>query len=88
MANQLFWDDISGRALRPDLVKEAREDERRGCLEANAFTNVPIQMCYDATGEAPISTRWVDINKGDNDNPNYESIVDPMCLVCSSYLGA
>ena len=30
-------------------------------------------MCYDVTGEAPISTRWIDVNKGDESNPNYRS---------------
>ena len=43
MSDALFWDDISGRALRPDLVKDAREDEKRGVYEANVFTKVPIK---------------------------------------------
>mgnify|MGYP001237460270 CR=1 FL=1 len=66
LSHNLFWDDVSGRALKPELVKEARDDERRGCLDANVFTKVPIQMCYDVTGAAPITTRWIDINKGDD----------------------
>ena len=73
VANQLFWDDVSGRALKPHLAREAREDERRGCVESNVFTKVPIQQCWETTGEQPISTRWVDINKGDDKNPNYRS---------------
>ena len=73
MSDMLFWDDVSGRALRPDLVRDAREDERRGCVEANVFTKVPIKMCYDVTGEPPISTRWIDINKGYDENPVYRS---------------
>ena len=73
VAQELFWDDVSGRALKAELVRAAREDERRGCEDANVFTKVPIKECFDVTGEAPISTRWVDINKGDDDNPNYRS---------------
>ena len=66
-------DDISGRALKTDLVRDAREDERRGCIDSNVFSKVPIQDCFKTTGDAPISTRWVDINKGDDANPNYRS---------------
>ena len=35
--------------------------------------NVDIQQCWDETGVEPIGTRWVDINKGDEDNPEYTS---------------
>ena len=73
MAQELFWDDVSGRALKSNLVREAREDERQGCISANVFTKVPIRECWDSTGEAPISTRWIDINKGDDEHPNYRS---------------
>ena len=30
-------------------------------------------MCYKETGKAPIGTRWVDINKGDEENTEYRS---------------
>ena len=39
----------------------------------NLYTKVPTKECYDATGKGPISTRWVDINKGDDVNPEYRS---------------
>ena len=29
--------------------------------------------CWEATGKGPISTRWVDINKGDEKDPKYRS---------------
>ena len=31
------------------------------------------QQCWDNTGKAPIGVRWVDINKGDDINPEYRS---------------
>ena len=37
----------------------------------NLYDKVPIDECYKAIGRAPISVRWIDINKGDVDNPNY-----------------
>ena len=39
----------------------------------NSYTKVPITQCYQHTGKAPISTRWIDINKGDEEKPNYRS---------------
>ena len=32
-----------------------------------------MSMCYEVTGKAPIDTRWIDINKGGTQNPNYRS---------------
>ncbi len=29
--------------------------------------------CWEQTGKAPIGVRWVDINKGDEINPEYRS---------------
>ena len=37
------------------------------------WTKVPISECYNNTGKAPIGTRWVDINKGDDNEPDYRS---------------
>ena len=41
--------------------------------EYNAFTFVPISECVHFTGKQPIGTRWVDVNKGDELNPDYRS---------------
>ena len=30
-----------------------------------------IQEAWAKTGRPPISTRWVEVNKGDDDSPNY-----------------
>ena len=37
------------------------------------YDKVDIQECWDNTGKEPIGTRWVDINKGDESNPDYRS---------------
>ena len=34
---------------------------------------VPISNAYQQAGKAPISVRWIDINKGDKESPNYRS---------------
>ena len=68
-----FLDDVSGKLLDAKLVRQAREDEKVGVNKHNVFTKVPIQECFDNTGAAPISTKWVDINKGDQFDPDYRS---------------
>ncbi len=35
------------------------------------YRKVPIQEAYDKTGKKPIKVRWVIVNKGDSDNPEY-----------------
>ena len=37
------------------------------------FDKVPIKECWDKTNAKPVSTRWVDINKGDDSDPDYRS---------------
>ena len=39
----------------------------------NVYTKVPITECWDNTGKAPIGTRWIDVNKGDNVHKEYRS---------------
>ena len=39
----------------------------------NLYTKVPTKECYEKTGKAPITVRWIDINNGDQLNPNYRS---------------
>ena len=34
---------------------------------------MPIQRAFERTGRPPISARWVDVNKGDEDEPNCRS---------------
>ena len=33
----------------------------------------PRSECFEVTGKAPIGVRWVDINKGDDQSPEYRS---------------
>ena len=67
------WDGQSGAALDPQLVKEAREAEIAYFKSMNVYAKVPLSECFEVTGAAPVSTRWVDISKGDSLCPNYRS---------------
>ena len=73
-----FYDEISGKMLDPEMVKEARAKELEEIYKVRhtgktLYHKVPIEECYEKTGKAPISVRWIDINKGDDEKPEYRS---------------
>ena len=69
------WDDVSGAELDPKMVKAARQEEIEYVRKMHLYDKVPISECKRATGRMPITVRWIDINKGDQDKPNYRSRV-------------
>ena len=62
-----------GKIVDTDLVRAAGQEEMQVFRDHNVFTFVPISECYTFTGKAPIGTRWVDINKNDEAQPEYRS---------------
>ena len=72
-APEAFWDDLSGKALKPQLVRKARQEEMGEVHKHGVYTKVPIRDSWRVTGQGPIGTRWVDVNKGDEENPDYRS---------------
>ena len=67
------WDDVFGSPLNPKQVQRARQEEIDYAHKMHLYTKVPIKEVYQATGKGPISVRWIDINKGDDENPEYRS---------------
>ena len=67
------WDDVSGAALDPQTVKRARQEELEYVHKMSVYQKVPISECVMRTGRQPLIVRWIDVNKGDQDNPNYRS---------------
>ena len=65
-----YWDDISGKELKPDLVRAACEEELKVVDEMGVWELRPIAECIEVTGKKPVKVRWVDVNKGDDDTPN------------------
>ena len=68
-----FWDDISGKPLDKKLVIKARMEEMGELAKHTVYEKVPLEECWNTTGAAPIGTRWVDVNKGDEQNLEYRS---------------
>ena len=68
-----FKDDLTGQILRDDLVVEARTKELEFFTSKGVWIKVPRQRAFERTGRPPISVRWVDVNKGDDVEPNVRS---------------
>ena len=65
-------DDVTGVELNPDLVRDARREEMDYFRRLGVYKVVPREH-QRRTGGKIVSTRWIDINKGDSSNPNYRS---------------
>ena len=66
-------DDVSGQVLDPSMMIKARRDEIKYFKEMGVYEKVDISESWAQTGKAPIAVPWVDINKGDTQNPLYRS---------------
>ena len=69
----VYRDGLTGQPLRPGLVKAAREKELAYFLSKHVWTKVPRSEALARQGKAPITVKWIDVNKGDDENPNYRS---------------
>ena len=66
-----FYDDISGKELPKEATIKARQKEMTEVLNVHkVYTKVPIKECHDVTGAEPIGTKWLEVNKGDEDEVN------------------
>ena len=64
---------MTGQELIPELVRAARRKELEYFQSKNVWTRRPLEECRRRTGKRPISVKWVDTNKGDDENPQYRS---------------
>ena len=62
---QRYWDDISGKELVGELVREARAEELKIVDEMKVWQLKPVSECIAKTGKKPTKVRWVDASKGD-----------------------
>ena len=64
---------MNGAMLDTHLVREAGMLEMKKFDEHKVYTKVPIAEALKVTGKRPIGSCWIDISKGDSQNPNYRS---------------
>ena len=65
--------EVSGHVLEHDEVVKARWNEIEGLASMGVWEIVPREQCIEKTGKPPIRGRWVDINKGDDQDKVYRS---------------
>ena len=68
-----YYDDITGELLDSKLVKEAIDEEMDTYNKHGVYRKVPIAESFEKTGKKPIKVRWVIVNKGDKENPEYRA---------------
>ena len=58
------WDDVTGKKLDPEKVREARKEEIQEYHGHEVYEKRPIKECIDRTGKKPIPVRWIDTTRG------------------------
>ena len=71
-SNLTAWDDVTGEQLNPKLVLEARLKEISYIHTKGVWRKMPRTQAKDM-GLKIIGARWIDIDKGSIDDPNYRS---------------
>ena len=70
---EIFKDDLTGQLLDPVLVRAARAKELEYFESKGVWRLRPAEEARQRTGKPPVTVRWVDVNKGDDINPNVRS---------------
>merc|ERR1712001_130058 len=52
---------------------DARKDEIEFFKKQGVYEKILRTVSYERTGRAPVKVRWVDVNKGDEQHPDYRS---------------
>ena len=68
-----FTDSITGQPLNTDLVHAARKKELEYFAAKRVWRKVPRADAMRLQGKPPITVKWIDVNKGDDENHNYRS---------------
>ena len=66
------WDDVSGKELDPQEVRRARLKEMEYVKNKQVWEKIDRQEAI-RQGWPIVDTRWIDVNKGDVQNPNHRS---------------
>ena len=72
ISSNIAWDDLTGMRLEAGKVKEARTKELEYIKQKGVWKKIPRSVAH-ARGWKVIQTRWIDVNKGDDESPVYRS---------------
>ena len=70
---ETFIDAVSGQPLQTSLVRAARAIEMKYFDDKKVWEKRPHGEAFQRTGKRPITVKWIDVNKGDDEAPNYRS---------------
>ena len=68
------FDNVSGAELGPKKVYEARMEDVKFIRDMKFYDKVPVSECWEKIGKGPITTKWIDINKGGEARPKYRCV--------------
>ena len=68
-----FRDGPTGQPLNAEMVRAARREELEYFESKGVWHRRPRAEAFSKMGKAPISVKWIDVNKGDDANPKYRS---------------
>ena len=68
-----YVDDLTGLPLPPELCRAARQKELDYFRSKGVWEIKNVNEARAKMGRRPISVRWVETNKGDDENPNMRS---------------
>ena len=68
-----YKDSVTGQPLVPGLVKGARRKDLEYVESMKVWVRKNRSDASRDMGKAPVSVRWVDVNKGDDESPNCRS---------------
>ena len=68
--SEMFVDDRTGLELDKKLVKMAEEEEMAFMDKIGLGEECTIEECWARTGKAPVSTKFVRVDKGTPDKPD------------------
>jgi hypothetical protein len=66
---EIAWDDVHGGEIAVKDLRKARKEEVDFMVKRKIWTEVPMSACWEKSGKAPVSVRWVDVNKGTQEDP-------------------
>ena len=67
------WDDVTGNELDIKLTLKARAEEMEQFKKHGVYEKVKEEVCWAKMGKGPVGTRWIDINRGYENNPEHRS---------------
>ena len=71
--NERYVDDLTGQQLPPELCRAARKTELDYFKDKEVWVMKQVSEALRRTGKPPITVRWVEVNKGDDQSPKIRS---------------